>query len=173
MKSWILTAASIAALLISITAAIFCWHVFHLAEASVHAQAVLNTDQTLTALSTNIAVLGVLVTSLGVAASIAAIVVGTVAIFGFAEMRASMERKIEEFIRKITNKMQASGELSSMQAKLIQEGIQPDITPRSVAPSTTQTESNQQRVEGRTSSSTDTMEELGRKYPQGGTDANH
>lgn len=90
-------------------------------EASLRASsaAVLTTDQELAALSTNVTLLGVMVGA-------AAIAIGVVTLFGYAELRTSTFRKTEDDIVKIIRKLSDDGSLPSVTAAALIQEIAPD-----------------------------------------------
>jgi polyhydroxyalkanoate synthesis regulator phasin len=79
----------------------------------------LTTDQTLAALSTNITILGAIMT-------VAAFGVGIGALFGYAELRAATMRKTEDHLIKLIQTMQKRGELNDATASVLLESVVPD-----------------------------------------------
>lgn len=116
LVTWI---AGLFAVAISVTAAFACLYYFKLISSAASTKPALTVDQILASLSTNITILGALI-------AVGGIVVGMIALFGYAELRTSTMRKTEDDLVKIIQVLEKSGDLGQATALVLIEAIAPN-----------------------------------------------
>jgi hypothetical protein len=157
MKSpnWIAVCGAALSLAFAIVSLYFAF-AFHFAVGLVGSPT-FSVDQILAALTLMVGLVGLIV-------AIAAIAVAIVAVFGYGEIRQITSRRTDELLRKVILSLRKRGEISSLEARTLLQGIEDEELAKSEPPAAGTASKGEEKEKNQTA---DKEEEL-KKYPSTG-----